>query len=253
MPQDRTSAGAPGRTLALLWRDPSSVPRRGPARGTDLDDVVAAAVALADEQGLAAVTVRRVAERLGLSPMSLYTSSRSKSELLDLMLDLVYARMPGTSTAGRPWRERLTVVADENRGLYDEHPWAAEVSTLRPPLGPGQMAKYEHELAAFDGCGLDDVTTDDCLTHLLTFVRANARDRADARRAASESGQDDEQWWASAGPVLERVIDPAAYPRATRIGTAAGTARGSANDPDHGYGFGLARLLDGLAPLVDGR
>lgn len=252
MPSYRTSAGDPGRTLALLWRDPSSVPRRGPARGIDVDDVVASAVALADEHGLAAVTVRRVAERLGLSTMSLYTYSRNKSELLDLMLDLVYAQMTRTDTAGRPWRERVAEVAEENRRAHEAHAWAAGVSTLRPPLGPGQLAKYEHELAAFDGCGLDDVTTDDCLTHVLTFVRACAGDRLDAERASAESGLDDEQWWASAGPVLEQVLDPAAYPRATRIGTAAGMAHGSAHDADHFYRFGLARLLDGLAPLIDG-
>ncbi|MGW0705724.1 TetR/AcrR family transcriptional regulator C-terminal domain-containing protein [Streptomyces sp. NPDC002643] len=83
--------------------------------------------------------------------------------------------MPRTDTTGRPWRERVTAVAEENRALFERHPWAAAVSTVRPPLGPGQMAKYEHELSGLDGLGLSDIEMDDCLTHLLTFVQSCAR------------------------------------------------------------------------------
>ena len=252
MSSDRSSAGDPARTLALLWRDPAAVPRRGPRRTVDLDAVVAAATALADADGLAALTMRRVAERLGLAPMSLYTYVPGKAELLDLMLDAAYAAMPRRDTSGLGWRERVGAVAEENRRLHLEHPWTAAVSTLRPPLGPGLVAKYEHELAAFDGCGLDDETVDDCLTWVLGVVRTGARDTLDAADARRDGGTD-EQWWASAGPLLARVLDPAAFPRATRIGTAAGTARGSAHDPAHAWRFALERVLDALAVLVERR
>jgi AcrR family transcriptional regulator len=247
---DRPNAGDPARTLALLWRDPAAVPAKGPRRTHDLDAVVAAAVALADEQGLPALTTRRVAERLGISTMSLYTYVADRAELLDLMLDAAYLGMPRTDTTGLHWRERLGVLAAENRGMFEEHPWAAEVSTVRPSLGPGQTAKYEHELAAFDDTAADDVTRDACLTHLLVFVRACARDAADARAIAAESGSD-AAWWTAAAPLLERVLDPARYPRAVRVGTAAGEAAGSAHDPDRAYAFGLDRLLDGLAVVLD--
>ncbi|WP_432523793.1 TetR/AcrR family transcriptional regulator C-terminal domain-containing protein [Kineococcus sp. SYSU DK006] len=253
MSPDRTSAADPARTLALLWRDPAAVPARGPRRSLDLDTVVAAATALADEQGLAALTVRRVAERLGVAPMSLYTYVADRDELLDLLLDAAYASASREDTTGRPWRERVAAVAEDNRRLHEQHPWAAGISTLRPVLGPGQLAKYEHELAAFDGTGLDDVTVDSCLTHLLLVVRACARDSADARAARRESGTDDAQWWATAGPLLERVLDPARYPRAVRIGTAAGTANASAHDPGQAYRFGVQRVLDGIAALVEDR
>ena len=247
---DRTSAGDPARTLALLWRhaEPAS---RGPRRGLDLDAVVDVAVGLADRDGLAAVTVRRVAQELGVGPMTLYTYVPGKAELVDLMVDRVLGSTPRTPTTGRPWRERLTAVAQENRDLYRAHPWAAGVSTLRPPLGPGLMAKYEHELAALDGLGLDDVAMDDALTFLLGFVQANARDAAGAGAARAESAMDDEQWWAANAPLLERVLDPDAFPLAARVGTAAGTAHGSAHDPDHAYRFGLERVLDGLAGIIE--
>lgn len=249
MPSERTSAGDPARTLALLWgSDPA--PRHGPGRGLRLQAVVEAATSLADQEGLGAVSMRRVAAELGVSPMTLYTYIPGKSELLDLMLDAVYQQLPKDDTAGQPWRQRLTAVADANRALYLAHPWASEVSAVRPPLGPGLMGKYEHELTALDGLGLSDVAMDDALTYLLGFVQANARAAVDARAAHVDSAMSDEQWWAANAPLLSQVLDQTAYPLAVRVGSAAGAAQGSANDADRAYHFGLQRLLDGLAALV---
>ncbi len=251
MVSERTSAGDPAKTLQLLWRAAHIAPRHGPQRGLDLDAVVAAATDLADREGLAAVTMRRVAAALGVGAMTLYTYVPGKAELLDLMLDSAYAGMPRANTAGAPWRELLITIAEENRALFTAHPWAATVSTLRPPLGPGLIGKYEHELSALDGLGLDDVEMDDCLSHLLTFVQASARAIADARATRRDSAMNDEQWWADNAPLLARVLDERAYPLATRVGTAAGAAHRSAHDPDHAYRFGLQRVLDGLAALID--
>lgn len=250
VPSDRTHAGDPDRTLALLWRDPSAIPRRGPRQGLTVDRVLDAAVALADERGLAALTMRRVAEVLGVSTMSVYTYVPAKAELLDLMLDAVYAAMPRVDTAGRPWRERVTAVAEENRALFDAHPWAVAVSTHRPSLGPGQTGKYEHELHAFDDLGLGDLDRDAALAHLLDIVRAHARATHDARTARRESAQDDAQWWAANEPLLRRVLDPTAYPLATRVGSAVGAALGGPWDTERAWAFGLARTLDGLAALM---
>lgn len=215
--------------------------------------MVRAASDLADSDGLSAVSMRRVAQSLGMSPMSLYTYLPGKAELMDLMVDAAYAGLPLPDSRGRPWRHRLSAVADDNRALHLAHPWLAAVSTLRPPLGPGLMAKYEHELAALDGLGLTDVEMDDALTYLLSFVQANARAATDARTAQRDSAMNDEQWWTANAPLLERVLDEAAYPLASRVGTAAGAAQASAHEPDHAYVFGLARVLDGLAVLVDAR
>jgi len=251
VPSERSSAGDPARTLELLWRGPTAAPRRGPERGLSLDDVVAAATELADREGLQAVTMRRLAQALDVATMTLYTYVPGKAELLDLMLDAAYAQMPRANTSGQPWRHRLSAVAEENRLLFDHHPWAASVSTLRPPLGPGLMGKYEHELSALEGLGLDDVAMDDALTYLLSFVQAAARATVDARAARQDSAMDDKQWWAANAPLLARVLDERTYPLATRVGTAAGSAHGSAHDPDHAYRFGLNLILDGLAVLID--
>jgi len=253
VPAQRSGAGDPALTLRLLWRDPSAIPRHGPRQGLSIDGLVDAATDLADAQGLEALTMRQLARALGVVAMTLYTYVPGKAELLDLMLDAAYARMPRTGTSGQPWRQRLATVAAENMALFETHPWAAAVSTIRPPLGPGQMAKYEHELSAFGGLGLDDITTDDCLTYLLSFVQACARARADARDIQRDSAMDDGQWWAANAPLLTRVFDENAYPTAARVGAAAGAAHGSAYSPVHAYDFGLQRVLDGLAALIDDR
>lgn len=251
MPSERSGAGDPARTLALLWRDPASVPSRGPRRVLELDRLVDTAIGLADRGGLDAVSMRRIALELHVAAMTVYTYVPGKAELLDLMLDAVYAHMARAGTSGQPWRARLSAVAEENRVLLLSHPWVAAVSTLRPTLGPGAIGKYEHELAALEGLGLSDVEMDDCLTHLLAFVEANARATAEAETTRRDTAMDDGQWWAAAGPVLARYVDGGRYPLATRVGTAAGASRGSANDPDHAYRFGLERVLDGLAVLID--
>ncbi|MER6346570.1 TetR/AcrR family transcriptional regulator [Streptomyces sp. NPDC001595] len=251
MPTERTSAGDPARTLQLLWRDSTADRRRGPRRGLSIDAVVEAATAIADSEGLEALTMRRVAKELDVVPMTLYTYVPGKAELLDLMLDAAYARMPHTDTRAQPWRRRVAAVAEENRALFRRHPWAANVSTARPPLGPGLMAKYEHELSALDGLGLSDVEMDDCLTHLLTFVQAWARADADARATRHDSAMNDQEWWDANAPLLARVLDENAYPTAVRVGAAAGAAHGSAYDPDHAYDFGLQRVLDAFAALIE--
>ncbi|UNX54800.1 TetR/AcrR family transcriptional regulator C-terminal domain-containing protein [Georgenia sp. TF02-10] len=245
-------SGDPARTIALLWRHslPVAAPRRGPRQRLDVDTIVQRAVALADAEGLAAVTMRRVASAAGTAPMTLYTYVPGRTELVDLMLDHLYAQMHRADTTGRPWRERVRAVAEENRELFQAHPWAASVSTTRPTLGPGATAKYDHELAALDGLGLDDVTMDAALDWVLAFVQGWARSAAAAAATEDETAMDEQQWWATAGPLLAQVIDPAAFPLATRVGGAAGEVQGAAWDPGRAFEFGLSRVLDGLAPLI---
>lgn len=248
---ERTSAGDAARTLALLWRDAADRSRPGPRPVRSVDDVVAAATAIADTDGLDAVTIRAVARRLSIGPMTVYTHVPGKAELLDCMLDDAYVRMQRTDTAGHPWRHRVAAVANDNRRMYRAHPWAVTISTARPPLGPGQLAKYEHELAAFDDTDVDDVTRDSALTFVLDFVRIAMLAEVDnaARRAAS--GVEDQQWWDAVGPLLATYADAAMYPRASRVGTAAGDAHGTTRDADHAYRFGLTRVLDGLTPILE--
>jgi hypothetical protein len=161
--------------------------------------------------------------------------------------------MSRTEPRDNHWRARLEAIAHDNRALYEAHPWLAAISTSRPTLGPGLMAKYEHELRALDGLGLGDVEMDAALTFLLGFVESCARMSADALAAHHESAMSDQQWWAANAPLLARVFDAVTYPTAARVGAAAGMAHDAAYSPRHAYEFGLQRVLDGLGTLIEGR
>lgn len=253
MVADRTGSGEPSATLALLWgADTSKGRRKGPVRSVTVPQIVDAALALVDEQGLTALTMRAVAEQVGMAAMSVYTYVPGKPELLDLMVDALYARMERPDWGAQSWRERLAIVAESNRMLLSRHPWMTEVAALsRPPLGPGLMAKYEHELAAFDDTALADADIDAALTFLLGFVQAHCRAAHDARRATTDSAMSDADWWAVNQPILVRAFDPQTYPRAVRVGAAAGEEQDAAWSEERAWAFGLERTLDGLAALID--
>ncbi|MFC3494540.1 TetR/AcrR family transcriptional regulator [Glycomyces rhizosphaerae] len=235
--------------LELLWRAAPET-ARGPRKQLTVDEVVKAAIRLADAEGLEAVTVRRLAQELGKAPMTLYTYVPGKSELVALMLDALFEAMERKSVSGA-WRDRLTAVARDNYALYREHPWAAAASPSRPPLGPGQCAKYEHELQALEDLGLSDIEMDDALAYLLAFVRTAAQDAAQSDAEREASGMNDQEWWEANGPLLAKVLDTERFPTAVRVGQAAGEAHDAAYDAEHAFAFGLARTLDGLAVLIE--
>ena len=248
-----TGTGDPARTMALLWRDRSAPgPRRGPRPGLDVDGIVAAAVALADADGLAALSMRRVAAALGVAAMTLYTHVPGKGELTDLMVDTVTGELYPDGTPTGDWRERVTAVARANWDLHVRHPWLREVGPGRPPLGPGVLARYEHELRAVDGLGLTEVQMDLLVTLVDALVRGTVGGVADRVGAERASGVTEQQWWEATEPYLRQVFDPERYPTAARVGPVAGAELQAAYDPQASFAFGLARLLDGMAGLIVG-
>lgn len=249
MTTEHSGTGDPAKSLELMWGTQPR-PARGPKPTLTVPRIVAAAIAIADAEGLTAMSVRRVADELGAGAMTLYRYVPGKAELIDVMVDTVYAELPREVVPG-DWRDRLEAVARANRELYLRHPWLLQVSTGRPPLGPNTMAKYEYELSAVDGIGLSDVELDAVVTLVNGFVAGAVRGAVDAATAERRTGVTDEQWWRAHRPLLEKVFDPERFPLAARVGAAAGAEHNAAYDPGHAFDFGLARLLDGIAALLD--
>ena len=251
-----TGSGDPPRTMALLWglRKRST---RGPRQGLSVEEIVRVAVEAADEAGLAALSMRRVAERLGVTAMSLYTYVPGKAELVDVMLDAVVGETVEADhgdNAGGGWRDNLEAVARRNWDLYHRHPWMLQVSAMsRPPLGPNAIAKYDQELRAVDGIGLSEVEMDSVVSLLAGYVQGAARTSVEASQVEQRTGMSDDEWWAANAPLLEKVFDPDRYPTAARVGPVAGAAYEAAYDPDFAFEFGLQRVLDGVEALVRAR
>ncbi|ROS45036.1 TetR family transcriptional regulator [Amycolatopsis thermoflava] len=246
-----SASGDPKRSLELLWglQEP---PSKGPKARFTVEEITRVAIKLADTAGLAALSMRKVAEELGAGTMSLYTYVPGKAELLDLMVDAVVGETARPAEVPGGWRGRLAQIARENAAVYRRHPWLLQVATSRPPMGPNVIAKYDYELRALEGTGLTDVEMDQVLTLVLGFVHAAMRGVVDAEQAARRSGQSDVQWWESYAPLLEKIFDPERFPVAARVGSAAGEAYQAPSDPQ-AFEFGLARILDGVEALIASR
>ena len=245
--------GDPVRSMELLWGVGQAPRSRGPKQGLTVERIVQAGIEIADAEGLAAVSMRRVAERLGVGAMSLYTYVPSKAELVDVMFDRAIGGSVRAETDGG-WRERLTAVAWSDWDLYRRHPWLLQVMAMsRPPLGPGGIAAYEHSLRAVDGIGLTELEMDSVVSMVSVYVQGSARAAAQAATSVQDTGVTDAEWWETYSPLPEKVFDAEKYPVAARVGEIAGETYQSAYDAKHGFEFGLARILDGVAALVDSR
>jgi AcrR family transcriptional regulator len=248
-----TGSGDPARSVSLLWRDREQRPARGRRPTLTVDAIVTAAVEMADEAGLGALSMRALAGRLGVGTMSLYTHVPGKAELVDVMLDTVLGETARPDELPDGWRERLELVARENAALYHRHPWMLEIIAFRPPMGPGVIAKYDFELRALEGIGLSDVEMDSVLTLVLGYVQASARQALEATLVEQRTGLTDDEWWAAQAPLLEQVLEPERFPTASRVGTAASKEYQGLWDPGHTFEFGLERVLDGIDVLVESR
>ncbi|PWC05185.1 TetR/AcrR family transcriptional regulator [Agromyces badenianii] len=244
MSTESAGRGEPDRTLRLLWRGRLGEPlgSRGPKQRSSVDDVVESAIQIADDEGIEALSMRRIADRLGLKPMSVYTYVPGKAELIDLMVDQVAGEVALPVLQGG-LRERLTVIARLQWDEYLRHPWLLAIDTSRPPLGPNVSDHWEWCLDAIDGLGLADLDMDRVITLLLGFVSGPARAHLDAERLRRSSAESDIEWWERNAPLLEQIMDPSRYPISGRVGQAAGEVLA---DPLEAFTFGLARVIDGI-------
>jgi AcrR family transcriptional regulator len=243
----------PDPVLPLLWRhvvpQEAEAPRRGPRQRLTLDQVVDDAIALADAEGLAAVSMRVLANRLGIGAMTLYTYVDNRNDLVVLMFDQVFGRRQLPPMRGT-LRERLRLVAEVQLADFREHGWLLDVSGLRPWLGPNVGDRYEWQLSAVEGVGLDDVEMDQTVTLVAGFAANVARSEHAVHAAEKESGVSDLEWWeANAGPLGEFTAHRD-YPLAGRVGQAAGEAYQAGTDPGRELSFGLERILDGIEAYV---
>ncbi|MDP4534739.1 TetR/AcrR family transcriptional regulator [Alkalimonas collagenimarina] len=252
MSQEFSGKGDPLKLMHLLWGKVQA-PRRGPKPKVSLSELVAAAIVIADSDGIDAVSTRKVAEAVGISPMSFYTHVPSVAELHDLMLDQVLAEctQPPKDWQSWGWRQRLTCIAENLWQHYMRHSWVVEMETHRPILGPNTLANYELALSAIDGLGLDEIEMDMTVTSLHNYVLGAVRHAAREQSVWKDTGMSDNEWWFTIAPFLE-TLDYTSYPVTSRVGPVVGEAYG-VGDPQRAFQFGLERFLDGMTLLIKRR
>jgi AcrR family transcriptional regulator len=251
MTSEKTRALPPG--LDLLWgrRGEGS---RGPRRGQSVDDIVVAAIRVADADGLEAVSMARVARELGLTPMSLYRYVDSKDELLQLMWN-ASAQGAETLVLGHGWRARMRMWALVQRDMMDRHPWITQMPMAAPPVAPNSMTFVERGLEAMDGTGLPGLARLGIIGLISSYTLSEARmanDAARAARAAAAAGDPAAPW--SFDALVQELADPADYPRLHEATRDPGPDAGPGDPPDperQQFLFGLETILDGVQSLID--
>jgi len=253
MSQDDATGRADGgaavrRSLQLMWGS-APEPTRGPKPGLSVSAIVRAAIDLADAEGLVALSMRRIAGALGVGAMSLYRYVPGKGELVDLMVDEVYSEdLASAESLQGDWRARLEAFGRQEWALYLRHPWMLQIAQGRPMLGPNSMRSTDIALRAIDGLGL---TEDEMLATVVTlssFVAGLAKTTVEAMQAADRTGISDEEWWEIQGEYVGPAVVAGELPMLTKVGEA-----GAFNSMFDNFEFGLQRLLDGFAVLVEGR
>lgn len=245
----------PDRILPLLWRRTHPVDRAATGRRPRLavDDVVTAGIALADAEGLAALSMSGVADALGVGTMTLYTYVSSKAELLDLMVDDVLAEraLPGPGEPRpQPWRAQVALYAEATRAMYRRHPWLRHVSAVRPPIGPGMLAEREYVLSTLDGSGLPLADLNAAALAISAVVTATAGVEAESDELERRTGRSNDEWWGERTALWEDYFDVERHPTMTRIWNGGGFDTGTADGMRAAHAFGLDRLLDGIDAMA---
>jgi AcrR family transcriptional regulator len=224
------------RALEILWEG-ASAPAR--SRGLSRERIVAAAVALADSDGLGALSMARLAERLGCGTMSLYRHVANKEELVTFMLSTA----PGPPPVAKPsdWRGALTDWAAGLWDIYHRHPWILSAAAAGPPADPGQLTWLNAGLAALAETGLSERDKLAAVMAILHYVRGAAALNIDAGHVEGPGYPD----------LLRRLVDAERFPA---LSAALEAGAFDTADIDHQADFhsGLRQLLDGVGARLAG-
>jgi len=211
--------------------------------------VVQTAIAIADAEGLTAVSMRSVAAELGVPTMSLYRHVAGKDELVMWMTDAVFAEIPVPTTSTDDWRARLMLSARLQWSAFRRHPWLAQlISITRPQPLPHLLAHGEWALAALAGLGLPATTMLEVHVTVFSYVRGLAVNLEWEAEAEATSGLTEQEWMDRQTPAFDELANSGAYPTFARM--LAGLSDSFDLDLDRLFELGLTALLDGLAPRL---
>ncbi|MET7397439.1 TetR/AcrR family transcriptional regulator C-terminal domain-containing protein [Dactylosporangium sp. NPDC005572] len=223
----------------------SGAPTAAPtAKGLTRTEIVTVATNLADAEGFAAVSLRRVAAELGIATATLRRHVTSEDELILHMIDAAFASAPLPSAPPQGWRLRLEIAGRRLWTLFRRHPWLAPTLSLTRPQPSVNGAKYlEWVLAALDGTPLS--LHDRMYIHLMLFgyVRGLATTLEPEAQAERETGMTGNEW-------MDSGFGDAAIPPDVPLFEQLVAMEDFELDVDRLFDFGLARLLDGLAVFI---
>jgi AcrR family transcriptional regulator len=240
------SGGTPEgrRVLQLLW-DPPGPPARGPRPKLTLPAIVSAGIELAGSEGLDALSMRKVAQRLNAGVMSLYTYVPGRSELVELMINHAYGELAKADPA-LPWRDQLLFLANQHVDLFRRHPWILDTSLWRLPMGPNVLDAEEELYRALAASGLTPAQITGVKNLILWHVHGVAWTDIQDREEARRTGVSTEAYWESRNSFWYTYFEPARFPTMSWIHENGGFDDALVQNFD----FTFHRVLDGIELLV---
>ena len=235
--------------VAAAWGVPDRTRRKGPKPALTLSRIVQAAIRVADAEGLEAISMARVAAEAGTAPMSLYRHLSGKEQLLELMGDAAWGTPPRPPAPGESWREGLSRWAWTMRRAAARHPWAARLPITSLPVLPNQVAWFENALACMRDTGLSEARKASVTMLLSGYVRNLAVTEMDVAVAIRDSGLAPDAWMARYGTMLRELTDAERFPALAAFLNAG--VFDIADAPEDEFVFGLDRILDGVAALIE--
>jgi DNA-binding transcriptional regulator YhcF (GntR family) len=230
-------------------RPPVRAVRSSPETELTRERIVQAAIAIADAEGLDALSMRGVAARLGVATMSTYRYVTNKDELVVLMADAAFGELGYAEPHPVGWRPILERTARTMWALHRRHPWLAQLSSITRPLPlPNLLVHGEQLLHALDDLDFDAIARLDLQILLYSYIQGLAVHLEREAQAQATTGLSEDEWVEQRGPELDAMAASGRYPGFAALLTAFADT-GYDLDLDKIFELGLRTLLDGLAPL----
>jgi AcrR family transcriptional regulator len=227
------------RANAALAEKPA--PNRGPKPSLSRGEIASAAIRLADKNGLAAVTMQRLAQEVGLTTMAIYRYFSGKDEVIALMIDSVADSSLYFGKPSLPWSTRLRRWAHCCLEIYQNHPWFLEATTARQsPVGPNELAWMEAALAMLTESGLEPKKRYHAFFAIIGLVRGHATFLDTKRKAESK------EWKRALAQTLQQQSNQ--YPALLEVSRLGGFSESTSG----AFDFGLDCILDGIRVQVSG-
>ncbi|WP_410643315.1 TetR/AcrR family transcriptional regulator [Amycolatopsis sp. lyj-346] len=250
MSGEDTETGLPA-SFEMVWgvRDR---PAKGPKRGLSLEQIVEAAIDVADAEGIGGVSMGRVARELGASAMSLYRYVAAKDELLALMIDGAFGRLDIAQPTEGTWRARLERWAEIELAAYRRFPWVLRIPITGAPIMPNQLRFVEWGLQTLGGTGLAEQDKLSAVLLVTSFTRSFAMLSSDITAAFESGDPTTARVMPQYGELIKKLTTRAEFPALHAVVDA-----GTFDDDeefdglDYDFRFGLERVLDGIETLVD--
>lgn len=227
-------------------------PSRGPKGELSIAKIVEAAIAIADRDGLAAVSMNRVAASLGFSAMSLYRYISSKDDLLVLMQDAVCRTVIPTEDSGEDWRTGMRAYVRVTMKVFLEHPWFGDIPVSGAPLTPNNLEIVDWALRMLRNLPLNDYEKMSIVLLLSSYARAIGMIARDIDQAVRKGANPDTLTGSSYTSALRQLVKPERFPYLHPLVMSGAYTEENPGENTVGddFDFGLERMLDGIGSYL---